>query len=364
MGNLENSNTDDVVPISSDSVINADPSNVVLSFSTSNTGENGHLTVPMDTVLSGQALDFFPSNFTISQQSTGPSYAAALRYERDIVPVPQNGGFYVKGGVDASISVHNGSFSVETRPPIDAARANIKSYARDEIAGIRDDLMRAGVSDPDAIINDLGRASDASLDYVLQNPTEIRNFRASDVTIPDSVPDVARGAVNDALQAIEDRIQDPEIQSGLESIEEANVLYNEGMHYDYQAYGLNAGAYIEAGNAVKDVSVAGMNIDQVDYFATARVGYGATIYNMGEDGLYGCYGPEASVGVGVRAHFNERTSGVLSANHALASERSCPGGVTQSLEGGNSINLGLDIKLGEEGEKPTGTGEGRVLMSF
>lgn len=343
MGTLDNSDTSGVVPISSSAVQSANPNHVVLGFGQSfDSGENGALIVPTDVVLSGQALDFFPQDFTISQQSSGPTYSASLRYERDIVSVPENGGFYLKAGVDTRLSMHEGSFSVETRPPLDAARANIKSYARDEIEQIRDDLVSAGVSNPDEVINALGSASDQAIDYILDNPTEIRTFDASSVAIPDSVPQEARGVIENALQAVEDRIQQPDLQNGLSTLEEAQDLYDNGMTYDYQAYNMSAGAFIEAGNAVKDVDFAGINFDQVDYFVTARAGYGATIYNMGDDGIYGCYGPEASIGAGIRGHFNENMSGVARVDHNLGLDRDCPGGVTQEVDQETKLFVGFE----------------------
>lgn len=342
MGSLDN--TEQSYPISAEAVQNADPNAVVLSFSVSDSGENGVLNVPSDAFLSGPILQFTPGQLDITQQSTDPTTSLGLRYERDVIPVPEQGGFYLKTGVDASFSHHTGRLDAQVRPFIDDTRSNILSYSRDQIAGIRDELVAIGVNDPDAIINEISSASDTAINYVLDNPNEIAAFDASSVSIPDSVPEEARAVINNALEAVEDRIQQRDVQNGLESIADTNRIYDEGLSRTYDAYGLSAGTFVEAGNAVKDVNFLGMDLDQVDYFATARVGVGATIYDMGNNEYYGCYGPEASVGFGIRGHFNENMAGVARVDHNLGLDRDCPGGVTQEMDSNTSIFVGMEIR--------------------
>ena len=343
----------------------ADPNSVVLEWTFSGLGENGNLSVPSDVIVSETALQFTPDTLDISQHSTGHTTGFGVRYERDIVSAPSNGGFYVKTGVDASFSHHTGRLDAQVRPFIDETRSNVLDYAGDQIGGLRDDLVAAGVDNPDQVIDALTNASDTAINFVLDNPTEIANFRASDVQIPDSVPDEAREAINTALMAIEERVQNPDVQGTLADIDEINQVYENGISRDYDAYSLSAGAFIEAGNEVRDFEFGGLHLDQLDYFVTARAGFGATLYDMGNDDFYGCYGPEASVGAGIRAHFNDKMAAVATVDHNLGLDRDCPGGVTQEVDPQTSISIGLEYELGNQGDDSVPrTGKGPVLMSF
>lgn len=120
MGSIETTE-----PVTALSAQNADPNSVVLQWSLTETGQNGNLIVPSDVLFSGTALQFTPEALDISQRSTGNTTGLSVRYERDIIPVPENGGFYLKTGADVSFSHHTGSFDAQVRPFIDETRSNI-----------------------------------------------------------------------------------------------------------------------------------------------------------------------------------------------------------------------------------------------
>lgn len=332
--------------------------------------ETSTILVPTDAVnISERLRAFSPDTLNLDIEATSPETSVRLSYSRDIISPPTGEGFYLKTGGSVALAHQAGNMSYDSEPTIDAIIGNVRNHARETIAGLEPRLEELGATNTSVIIQNLQNASDTAINLIAENPERLRHIQMPE--LPDNLSPEQTEMIEQAYNAINERLAQPDVQGTIDDIEDINSTGVLTASYD--SLTLSAGTFVEAGNQMRDVDVAGLNFDQVDVFGRLDAGYYGTGYVIDyeeKDAYYACHGQTLGATIGIRGHFNEKVSVEAGITHDFGIDGHCPrsesdlSSVPLERDESTSAYTRIGIKMGEEGEPTQGTGKGPILMRF